>query len=355
MKTKNGRKARRMSENAGPENETAALGKETGEDRVRKIVTVTGEISPERLGFCQFHEHLLIRGGRSREINDALYMDDTDLSAQEAKRYFSAGGRSLIDAQPGGCGRMAEGLARISERTGVSIICSAGFHKMCFYPGEHWIFREDEKSTAEFFLRELTEGVDNDCDLRISGNTGKQKAGIVKCALDKENLSPQYKKLFRAAAYAASEADRILMIHIEKGSDPLELLDFLKAEGFSPERTVYCHLDRAKEDLSVHTKILEAGAFLEFDTIGRFKYHSDERETEIIKHHIDEGFVGQLLFSLDTTRTRLAAYGPTETGLDYILRVFIGKMLDAGITKEEIRRISTVNPVRALTGVSVDK
>ena len=37
------------------------------------------------------------------------------------------------------------------------------------------------------------------------GETAEQKAGLIKCALDTENLTPQYKKLFRAAAEAAAE------------------------------------------------------------------------------------------------------------------------------------------------------
>ncbi|MBR2562682.1 MAG: hypothetical protein IKE31_11130, partial [Eubacterium sp.] len=69
--------------------------------------------------------------------------------------------------------------------------------------------------------------------------------------------------------------------------------------------------------------------------------------------HITDGFGKQLLFSLDTTRARLAAYGPTEIGLDYILRVFLDKMQKAGITKEQIYDISVQNPVRALAGVQL--
>ena len=256
----------------------------------------------------------------------------------------------MIDAQPGGCSRMAEGLAKVSEKTGLSIICSTGFHKMIFYPENHWIFRESRAAIADFFVRELTEGVDNHCDQEISGETAEQKAGIIKCALDTENLTPQYRKLFEAAAEAAMKTDRILMIHIEQGSDPLQLLEFLLDAGVPAERQVYCHLDRAVPDLDVHRIILEAGAFLEFDTIGRFKYHSDEEEIRIFQRHIGDGFGKQLLFSLDTTRARMAAYGPTEIGLDYIHRVFIPLMKRSGITQEQIGDIARNNPLRALAG-----
>ena len=277
-------------------------------------------------------------------------MEDPEKSARDAAVLKRAGGCTIIDAQPGGCNRMADGLQKISEESGLQILCSTGFHKLVFYPEGHWIFRESEETIAAFFLRELTQGVDNHCDRDISGETAGQKAGLIKCALDTETLTPRYRLLFRAAAEAALQADRILMIHIEQGSDPQELLDFLLSLGMPADRLVFCHLDRAVPDLQVHTQILESGAFLEFDTIGRFKYHSDERELEIFRKHIEDGFGRQLLFSLDTTRARLASYGKTEIGLDYICRVFLRKMRDAGITEEEIRRIAVENPRRALTG-----
>ena len=132
--------------------------------------------------------------------------------------------------------------------------------------------------------------------------------------------------------------------------NPLALLDFLLARGIPAERLVFCHLDRAVPDPEVHTRILESGAFLEFDTIGRFKYHSDETEIGIFRKHLADGFEKQLLFSLDTTRARLSSYGKTEVGLDYIQRVFLKEMREAGITDEQIRLIAVENPRRALTG-----
>lgn len=316
---------------------------------MRDIVTVTGNLACEKLGFCQFHEHLLLSKGKSFEINPALYMDDIEAGCQEAKRFLEAGGNTIIDAQPGGCNRMADGLAEISGRTGMNIICSTGFHKMMFYPKDHWIFSRTEKELEAFFVKELTVGVNNHCDSKFEENVGEQKAGIIKCALDVENLSPQYEKMFRAAAGAASQTDRTMMVHIEKGSDPLLLLEFLLKLGVSAKRLVFCHMDRATADLDIHKKVLEQGVYLEFDTIGRFKYHSDAREIEIFRELIESGYEDQLLFSLDTTRERLKAYNPDGVGLDYILTTFIKDMKAAGITEEQIHKISGQNCIRALT------
>lgn len=316
---------------------------------MREIVTVTGNITADKIGFCQFHEHLLVSRGKSYEINPDIYMDEVEKSAAETVLFKKVGGSTIIDAQPGGCNRMADGLEEISRKTGVNIICSTGFHKLMFYPEGHWIFDMPEAELAEFFTRELTVGVSNQCDTGLPGKSQSQRAGIIKCALDRENLTPRYKELFRAAAKAAIATERTMMVHIEKDSDPVQLLDFLFSLGMKPEHLVFCHLDRAIADINIHKAIAKQGVFLEFDTIGRFKYHSDEYEIELMKELIREGYEDNLLFSLDTTRARMKSYCLEAVGLDYILNVFVNKMKKAGIMESQIRKMSNLNCIRVLT------
>ena len=112
---------------------------------------------------------------------------------------------------------------------------------------------------------------------------------------------------------------------------------------------IFCHMDRAVPELLVHRELLEEGIFLEYDTIGRFQYHSDERELEIFRFMIDGGYEDQLLFSLDTTRARLKSYTPEGIGIDYLLTDFVPKMLAFGFTKQQIHKISHDNFIRAFT------
>lgn len=325
---------------------------------MREIVTVTGTIAPEQIGFCQFHEHLLVSLGESRKVNPAIYMDDIEKSAREAADYRAAGGATLIDAQPGGCSRMAGGLAEISRRTGVHIICSTGFHKLIFYPRDHWIHTASERELAAYFANELRTGIVLPDDGALPNPTQKEpaaqpdaiRAGIVKCALDAENLTPRYRRLFSAAMSAALDCGRTMMVHIERGSDPLALLGFLIDGGMDPRHLVFCHMDRAIPDDGIHREIAARGVFLEYDTIGRYQYHSDEYEAQLMSRMMDAGYEDQLLFSLDTTRLRLRAYTPEAIGLDYILKHFIKTMYDAGITRKQIKKISNENCIRALAG-----
>ena len=175
------------------------------------IRTVTGDISPLELGYCQCHEHLLLAKGKSYTIDPSLYMDDEKKSADELLSYYAAGGRALVDAQPVGCGRMADGLRRISEASGVKIIASTGFHKLLFYPEDHVVYRSSAEELAELFAGELMLGMFVD---HVNGEApfterGAAKAGIIKTASDGrditsgEDVLPIYRKLFTAAAMAA--------------------------------------------------------------------------------------------------------------------------------------------------------
>lgn len=318
-------------------------------DYMREIMTVLGPIIPKELGFCQCHEHILLSKGRSFELNPTLCVDDISKSSQELLRYRRAGGRSLVDAQPGGCNRMTKELAKISAASGVHIIASTGFHKLIFYPKTHWLHRASVKQLTKFFTEELENGMYTDIDTVFSGSQCPHRAGIIKTALDTQGLTPEYQRLFTAAANASKITDKSLMIHVEQGVNPTKLLDFLLTLNVNPTRLIFCHMDRACADKQLHLDILKHGCYLEYDTIGRLKYHSDEEEIKLIKTILSAGYTKQLLYSLDTTRERLKSYNKNAVGLDYILTTFNQLLLNAHVTQEDIHLISVKNCVGALS------
>lgn len=313
------------------------------------IMTVTGPVEPGKLGYCQCHEHLLIAMGTSHEVHPALWMDDVVASTAEAERYQKIGGTALVDAQPVGCGRMASGLAEISRTVGVRIIASTGFHKLCFYPQNHWIHTVPARTIADLYVKELQEGMFGDGDTAFPGRQTAVKAGIIKTALDRGPLEGRYRELFRAAGEAAIETGRPLMVHIEAGSQPLALLRRLFDMGVSSEQIIFCHTDRAC-DGEMRRRLADEGIWLEMDTIGRFRYHDDDCELVILHQLMDAGHDGQLLLSLDTTRERLKTYTPGGVGLTYLLETFLPFMREKGVPAETITKLTVENPSIALSG-----
>lgn len=316
---------------------------------MKEIITVRGPIKADELGFCQCHEHIALSSGKSCSVNPALLIDDMEKSLEEVLRYQSAGGCSFIDAQPLGCNRMTEELKGLSEASGIHIIASTGFHKLAFYPEDHWIHTLLSSNLAELFIRELTCGMYVDGDLGLPIRQCDSRAGIIKTAYDTDGLSPRYQELFTAAAKASLQTDRVIMIHVEQNTNPVILQDFLLGLGIAPKNLIFCHMDRACQDMGLHKTILKEGSYLEFDTIGRFKYHSDAHEIQIFRELIDAGYERQLLYSLDTTRSRLKSYTPDAIGLAYILTTFNPALQAAGVSDSRIRLFSVENPARVLT------
>ena len=310
------------------------------------IITVTGPVAPDELGFTHSHEHILLRKGQSFLVNEQLWQDEPEKSLAELRTYAAAGGGAILDAQPVGCGRMALAMQQISEESGVKIIASTGFHKLIFYPQDHWIFTAPAESLRDLYVKELTEGMFDDGDLAWPNLMTTARAGQIKTALDTEGLSERYLRLFTAAAMAQKETGAPLMVHVEKGSDPEELFAFLLDKGIDPGRMIFCHLDRACDDLSVHERLAQAGCFLEYDTIGRFKYHSDADECGMIARLVQAGHAGRLLLSLDTTRARLGAYGG-QIDLCYLLHTFLPQLREYGIGEEYIQMFMRENPPMA--------
>ena len=171
------------------------------------------------------------------------------------------------------------------------------------------------------------------------------RPGAVKAAVGPEGLVGAAAERYRAAAEAAARAEVPLVVHTEKGLDGVRAVELACACGMPVHRVLICHADRQAADFAPHEAIADTGAMLEYDTIGRFKYHDDEAECRLILHMLERGHERQLLFSLDTTRERLSTYGGA-IGLNYILDVFLPMLAASGISEQTLRRITVDNPAR---------
>lgn len=321
------------------------------------IRTVTGDICPNTFGYCQCHEHLLLAKGKSYTIDPSLCMDDEEKSTEELISYKAAGGRALVDAQPVGCGRMADGLRRISENSGVHIVASTGFHKLRFYAEDHFVYRCSAEELAALFADELTLGmyVDNVNGEAAFTQRGPAKAGIIKTASDgrdiiaDEDVLPVYKKLFTAAAMAAVRTGAPVITHLEMGNGAESQYRVLTGNGVPAEQIIMSHLDRVvdRTDPDRYLQVAKSGVYLQFDTIGRFKYHSDEDEAWLIAMLCEHGYADQILIGLDTTNKRLKAYGGA-LGLTYILDTFRNTLASYGVDESLFNRFTIENPQRAL-------
>jgi len=307
--------------------------------------TVTGDINIDKLGFTQCHEHLFLKKGIPADINKALLMEDYQKTYNEVEKFKLDGGNTIIDAQPLGAGRMGNLLFKVSKETQVNIIASTGYHKLLFYKMNHWIKNCSINQYKEILNKEINDGMYKD---DIGSETLKGiRAGMIKTAYIQNDNTKRYRKLLKASAEVAKINGAPLMCHTDYGEKSLEATNIILSTGISPSSVIICHLDRKTTNIDLHKKVADRGVFLDYDTIGRFKYHDDESEIDLIKEMIKSGFLKNILLSLDTTRERLKEYGG-QVGLSYILNTFIPHMKKRGISKKEIDTMMIKNPKKVL-------
>lgn len=312
---------------------------------MKPIQTICGPI--HSLGYCQMHEHTFVAPTPAARENPALCINDVQLSGQELQTYAAAGGQSLLDAQPGRAGRDAQVLARIAAQSGVNIVAVTGYHLPKFYTEDDFILTAEENALHNFFMEELTQGM----YAHPSAGGGQLhgcRAGAVKAALGERAPTGHALVRLRAAAKAAAEADVPLILHTECGQNAVRAIAVCAGQGLAPKRIAVCHADRQAQNFAPHEEIAATGAYLEYDTIGRFKYHSDEAEVVLLQHMLGRGYQNRLLLSLDTTRQRLKSYGG-EIGLTYLIDSFLPRLRAAGIEEDTLHALTVQNPQSIFT------
>ena len=312
------------------------------------VSTILGDITSTDIGICHSHEHLFIKKGQPERLDEALLLDDFAKTKREVEDFIAVGGRTIVDAQPVGSGRDARKLLKLSEETGIHILASTGFHKAGFYTKGHWVFKTSVEKMTALFVEELENGLFADGEegwpsVRLSGC-----AGLIKTAADREGPVGAYVPLFHAAANASLQTGAPIMSHTELGYGAIQQVLFYKEAGLLENQLIICHLDRKMELIENLLRVADTGVYLEMDTIGRYNYHSDEEEAELIRLLLEHGHEDQILLGLDTTRKRMKSYGGT-IGLGHLIGNFLPMLREVGVTEKQVRKMMHDNPAKAFS------
>ncbi|MFH1185812.1 MAG: hypothetical protein V1755_12370, partial [Chloroflexota bacterium] len=79
----------------------------------RPVMTVQGPAAYETLGITDAHNHVWISPVPGANPSGPV-LDQFDAIQRELVEYREAGGKTLLDCQPGGCGRDANKLLALS-------------------------------------------------------------------------------------------------------------------------------------------------------------------------------------------------------------------------------------------------
>lgn len=315
------------------------------------VRTVLGDIDVQKLGVCYAHEHVIIERSFTTYVEPELCLDSVDLACEELAAFYQAGGRAMVDTMPCHSGRNVRKLAEVSRQTGVHIVCPTGLHLQKYYPPGHWSLTLDADELAELFIADIELGVDAYDYGGPQIRRTEHRAGVIKVAGSRDQLTEQEQKTFKAAALAHQQTGCPIITHTQGGTAALEHIEILGREGVELEHVVLSHTDRLP-DVELHRSLLRTGVRLEYDSAFRWQPPDPNHTLDLVAALLPE-FPNQLMLGMDAARRRYwRSYGGTP-GLTYLLEDFSGQLRGAGLDDAMMDRLFVHNPAEVFSFLAV--
>lgn len=301
------------------------------------VRTVAGDIDPADLGVTYAHEHLVIDGGRLPEIDPDFAIDAVEDAVNELAPAVALGLRAVVDAMPGDVGRNVSKLAAIGADAGIHVIAATGFHVARYHAADHWSLDAPTADLAAAMRRDVTDGIDGT----------PHRAGIIKVASERDDLSPRDRRVFEAAALVHVETGVPILTHCTDGTAADAQLALLGAAGVDLGHVVLSHTDKVV-DRGYHRALLETGASVEFDGGMRWKPDQPNGTLQLLEWLLADGFGGQLMLGMDAAKRSYWAVHGGRPGMTFLLDAFSAQMADRGIDAGARHAMFVTNPARVL-------
>ena len=317
------------------------------------VNTVTGQIPPKELGITLMHEHIVFAyPGWYGDCTLAPFDHEAALEAglNTMEEIKACGVKTFVDATANETGRNPELLKEISEKSGVNIVCSTGYYFEGMGAPAYFKFRsavsDAEKEIYDMFMQEITHGI---------GNTGI-KAGAIKLASSKDEITDYERMFFKAAARVQKETNVPILTHTQDATMGPEQAQLLIDEGADPKQIMIGHMSDST-NIQYHVEVLNKGVFDGFDRMGIQGLEGFPMDTEkyaVILGLVGIGYVDKIIISHDSIAhwlgrpypempepiaSLMANWTPT-----HLFKNIIPFLKNAGLTDEQADRILIGNP-----------
>lgn len=304
----------------------------TGKGNPTKLRTVSGLLDPERAGITDAHNHLWIAPVQTMGGGAPVLNNQSAISA-ELIDYRLAGGSTIIDCQPAGCGRDGNILRELSETSEVNVIACTGYHLRRYYPDNYWLFGASVDAASGYFIKELEHGLDE-----TRSSDSPVQAGFIKIACE-DSIDKSPLQLMEAAVIASLETGAALEVHTEKGADAERIVERLFAFGLAPERLILCHVDKRVE-FGFHADMAQEGILLEYDTFYRPKYQPDDNVWLLLEQMVEAGLDAQVVIATDMAEASMWARMGKGPGLTGLITQIIPRLERFGCDADSVHRLT---------------
>lgn len=281
-------------------------------------------------GYTLMHEHMFIDlSGVKKNLDCRL--DCKEHTIEEMKKLYDLGVRNIVEVTNRGMGRDIKYIEDISRESKINYICATGFYKEPFLPD--YVYKMSVDELADLMIKDIEQGIDG----------SNIKAGIIgEIGTSKNEMTAEERKVFTAAVIAHKKTGKPITTHTTLGTYGKEQVNFFKENRVNLNNVVIGHVDLSG-DIDYILSLLKEGVYVEFDTIGKNNYMSDDIRVDMLKTIQDKGFIDKVFLSLDITRKSNMQY-MGGIGYSYLFDVFIPKLIEKGVTEDSIEKLLHLNP-----------
>lgn len=262
-----------------------------------QINTVRGPIDTANLGVTLMHEHVFVLspeimqnypegwGDEEKRVSDAI----ARLNELKAR-----GVDSIVDLTVIGLGRYIPRIARIAAATDLNIVVATGVYTyndvpMYFHfqgPGTEL---GGPELMVDMFVRDISEG--------IAGTS--VKAAMLKCATDRQGVTPGVERVLRAVAQAHRKTGVPISTHTHAHTERgLEQQHIFEEEGVDLGRVVIGHSGDTT-DIDYLEKLIANGSYLGMDRFGIDVLLPFEDRVNTVARMCEAGHADRMVLSQD--------------------------------------------------------
>jgi phosphotriesterase-related protein len=304
-----------------------------------KILTISGEISPEEMGLTLIHEHILVDfiGADST----GYHRWDKDSVVQRVLPFLEEikvrGVKTLVECTPSYLGKDPILLKKLQEATGIKFITNTGYYGAVEgkYLPSH-AYAESAEELSKRWIAEFENGIED---------TGI-KPGFIKISVNSgPSLSEMDGKLVRAAAMTHKKTGLLIVSHTGTWETAKAQIEILKNEKVDLSHFVWVHAQTEK-DFQTYKEAKNEGVWISLDGIA----WDVPGHLERIVFCKENGLLDHVLLSHDA-----GWYSPGEVnggdfkGFTALFDELIPMLKEKGLTQIELDLMLVKNPSNAFS------
>ena len=323
-----------------------------------QVQTVRGPVDADALGQTLMHEHVFVLDPEVQANYPTEWGSEDDRVADAVTRLNSVHGlgvATIVDPTVIGLGRYIPRIQRIAEQTALHIVVATGvytYDDVPFYFHHRGPALDAVLGTSvpdpmvDMFVGDLTDGI---------AGTGV-RAGMLKCAIDHQGLTPGVERVMRAVAGAHRQTGAPITVHTHPGSQQGFAVQrvLVEQEGVDPTRVVLGHSGDST-DADHLSALAEAGFVLGMDRFGINLETTFEARADIVVELCRRGYADRMVLSQDAScyidwiEPQIMPFLP-QWHYEHIHTEVLPYLLEHGVTQQQVDTMLVDVPKRVLAG-----